>query len=151
MFKKFLYLVFVLISFLGLNSCQKETENLHKVKFEIEFLNKPEIGVSNSVEILNCQPHYSEEEVRIYNEYITSGYIWQYEYWELAENQNIEFRFWCQNDYHFIMKVYIDDNLVSYKEMVGIDESGVNYHLVNQWGVNNGIDNFPEIEFTYYE
>ena len=77
--------------------------------------------------------------------------MWEYEYWEMVQEQEVIFKFWCQNDYHFIMRVFIDDTMVSYKEMVGLDESGVNYILVSQWGVNNGNDNLPEIKFTYYE
>jgi hypothetical protein len=151
MFRKFLYYFFILTLSLTINSCNKETKNLHRIKFVLEFLNTPNVGSSNGVEILDCEPHYPDEEVKIYKQYINSGYVWEYEYWEMVQEQEVIFKFWCQNDYHFIMRVFIDDTMVSYKEMVGLDESGVNYILVSQWGVNNGNDNLPEIKFTYYE
>lgn len=152
MIKRFLYYVLLITSFLLFISCKKDHKTLHKVRFELEFLAIPVVGSSNGVEILPAfKPHYEDESVKIYKQYITSGYTWRYEYWSLVDGDEIVFPFWCQNEYHFIMKIFIDNELISFKEMVGLDESGGNYTLVTQWGLNNSQENEPEIKFTFYE
>lgn len=149
MFKKFPY--YILIFLFVFNSCQKEDNELHRLKFEIEFVSTPEFGVSSMVEILTCEPNYTDEETRIYEQYIEPGYIWTYEFWELNQNQKISFGFWCQNEYHFIMRIYVDDILLSSKEMVGVDESGSSYYSLNDWGLNDVKNELPKIEFTYLD
>lgn len=156
MIKKILFYIFLLLMFVLFTSCNKEVD-LDEVRYEIEFLQIPSVGSSNNAQILKCSPNYSESEndysqiPKISKSQIQHGYVWSYEYWRLKDGQDVEFRFWCQNEYHFIMRVYINGELFSEKEMVGLDESGGNYVLVNQWGYNNGVDEVPEITFTYFK
>ena len=156
MIKKILFYILLVLSYMLLTSCNKEV-NFDEIRYEIEFLQIPSVGSSNGVEILKCSPNYSEDEddysqiPKINKLHIQPGYVWSYEYWRLKDGQEIQFKFWCQNDYRFIMRVYINNELFSEKEMIGMDESGGVYYLISQWGYNNGNDNVPEIIFTHYK
>jgi hypothetical protein len=149
MIKKIFYIVTILLTLFITNSCEKPT--LHRIKYEIEFFEIPDAGLSNGVEILKCEPTYKEDVVRIYKNYISPGYIWKYEYWELKSGQEVKFRFWSQGSYHFTMKIYINEQLVSYKELVGSGTTGVSYYLVSEGGINDVSNSLPEIIFTFVE
>lgn len=151
MVKNLIYLV-VLVFTLSLTSCKKE--NYHKVKFEIEFIEDCQPGYSDMIDI-NCIPHYNDvpsDIPYINKENIQSGYIWKYEYWKVLEGDKILFTVMPQQGYHFIMKVYTDDKLVSYREIITGYGGYYGTSTVDIWGINNeSSSDGAIIKFIYQE
>lgn len=144
MFKKFIYVV--LIPFLLiLSSCKKE--NYHKIKFEVEFIQDCENCFADYFAV-NCTPHYSDEEPGISASQVTTGYVWDYEYWALKDGDKVVFSVSPTGaEYHYRMNVYIDGVLVSYRECYGPYGTVV----IDEGGLNNSQQEMGLIEFTYYE
>lgn len=144
MFKKFIYII--LISFLLiLSSCKKE--NYHKIKFEVEFIQDCDNCYADYFAV-NCTPHYSDEEPGISTSQVTTGYVWDYEYWMLEDGDEVKFTVSpTGSEYQYRMNVYIDDVLVSYRECYGPYGTVV----IDEGGLNNSQVESGVIEFTYYE
>jgi hypothetical protein len=155
--KKLLYL-FVLVA-LVFTSCKKEPK-LHKIKFQITFLEIPNWASSNYIDV-TAQPCYYgdynnsvDEHGNLIQPYIdydqTQDGLWEYEYWELKSGDKVKFSLSAQLHYWYELKVFIDDVEVSYKkvkiseynyfEVIDLEESG--------WDDTPG-DSY--IDFTYYE
>lgn len=142
MIKKFLY--FVLISFL-LFSCKKE--NNHKIKFEVEFIQDCDNCYADYFAI-NCTPHYSEDEPSFSASQVTTGFVWDYEYWQLKDGDKVKFAVSPTGDgYQYRMNIYIDGELVSFRECYGPYGTVV----IDEGGINNSQVESGVIEFTYYE
>ena len=142
MIKKFLY--FVLISFL-LFSCKKE--NNHKIKFEVEFIQDCDNCYADYFAI-NCTPHYSEDEPSFSASQVTTGFVWDYEYWQLKDGDKVKFAVSPTGDgYQYRMNIYIDGELVSFRECYG----PYGTVIIDEGGINNSQVESGVIEFTYYE
>lgn len=156
--KNIIYLVLV-ISTIFFVSCEKET-NTHKIKYQIKFLELPMYGVSNYLEV-EASPSYLGEYNNSLNSYgnLIKPYIdnsqaqdslWEYEYWELKNGDYVEFNLLAQLDYHYELRVFIDDVEVSYKR--------VKIHDSQYFGIEHietlGLDNTPNdssIDFIFYD
>ena len=147
-------IILVLTLVITFTGCKKHKTNFHKLKYEIEFYNSPPFGASNSLDVL-CNPQYSDDEnppASINKNYVSPGYKWDYEYWQLIDGKEIKFIVNPQLHYHFTMRVYIDGELVSERE---IQTSTMTYYSTNtiyMSGLNDdsGI-NYSVIRFTYQE
>ena len=140
-------------------SCKKE-KTLHKIKYQITFLEIPDWFNSNYIEV-KASPVYQGEYNNSVNEngvpigpYInynqTKDGLWEYEYWELKDGDEVYFDLWAQLYYHYEVRIYIDNIEVSYKR-VKISDS--NYFEVLDLETK-GMDNTPNnanIEFTFKE
>jgi hypothetical protein len=144
MIKRFIYTLLVLLT-VTFSSCKKET--YHRIKFEVEFIEDCDNCVADYFAI-NCTPHYSDEEPGISASDVTTGYVWDYEYWALKDGDKVVFNVSpTGEEYHFKINVYIDGLLVSYRECFG----PYGTVLIDQWGINNTQSENATIEFTYYE
>ena len=142
--KRFIYTLIVLLT-ITFSSCKKET--YHRIKFEVEFIEDCDNCVADYFAI-NCTPHYSDEEPGISASDVTTGYVWDYEYWALKDGDKVVFNVSpTGEEYHFKINVYIDGLLVSYRECFG----PYGTVLIDQWGINNTQSENATIEFTYYE
>jgi len=147
--KKILFLILATLTIFTF-SCKKEND-YHKVKYHVIFIEDCEDGYSNDIDIA-CSPHYSDEEPTIYPQSINADYEWEYEYWKLQDGDEIMFIVSPQQGYRFIMSVYIDDVLMSFRE---IKTHYGGYYITtieDEWGLNNESDeDMGIIEFYYYE
>lgn len=133
------------------SSCQKHEENFHKLRFHLSFKEVPPTGFSNSIEVL-CSPDYDDDPAEIYAKYTTEGYEWDYEFWQLKDGDEVQFIVRPQLYYWFVMEVYIDDVLISSREMVTSKDTYYSTQTLGQSGLNNEAStNFPVISFYYYE
>ncbi len=152
MLKKFVYYIVILFS-LTLTSCKKKV-NDHKIKFEVEFIEDCQQGYSDMIDVI-CKPSYNEvpsDIPHINKDYIETGFIWKYEYWQLHNGDKVIFNVMPQQGYHFIMRVYIDGNLISYREITTGYGGYYGTTTVDIWGVNNKSNSDSGvIEFTYSE
>ena len=145
MVKKILYYTFICLTLFTISSCGKES--LHKIKFEVDFIQDCENCYAD-VFTVNCTPHYSDEEPGISASMVTTGFVWDYEYWMLEDGDKVKFAVSpTGGGYQFRMNVYIDDVLVSYRECRGTNGTIV----VDEWGLNNSSLESGVIEFIYYE
>lgn len=148
--KIFKYFVLSVFSILFFTSCEKEP-NLHKVRFELTFLEEPSNGNSNMIDV-NCVPHYSDEDPTIVASNIQPGYVWSYEYWELVDGDKITFIVNPQLSYRFEMRVYVDDELISYRKIVTSDFNYYETIVEEEFGLNNEASTeYSIISFYYYE
>lgn len=147
MFKNFIYFLIFIFTF-GLTSCKKKND--HKIKFEVEFIEGCQDGYSNFIDV-RCKPQYSDEEPTIPTSVIVPGYVWEYEYWKLRDGDNVEFLVSPQQGYHFIMRVYVDGNLVSYREIQGHYGGYYAVSVLDEWGINNATEDMGLIKFVYSE
>jgi hypothetical protein len=151
MFKRIIYFL-VLVFSLTLTSCKKVND--HKVKFEIEFIEDCQDGYSDMIDVI-CKPSYNDEQSdipSINKENIKPGFVWKYEYWELRDGDKVLFTVMPQQGYHFIMKVYLDDKLVSYREVITGYGGYYVTTTIDIWGINNEASSDSGIiEFVYSE
>jgi|688.fasta_scaffold185571_2 hypothetical protein len=151
MFKRIIYFLVFVFS-LTLTSCKKVND--HKVKFEIEFIEDCQYGYSNNIDVI-CKPHKNEVQSDIpyiNKENIKPGFVWKYEYWELHDGDKVLFTVMPQQGYHFIMKVYLDDKLVSYREVITGYGAYCVTTTIDIWGINNEASSDSGIiEFVYSE
>ena len=145
--KKFIYtLLIVIISFFG-TSCKKEPTN-HEIKYEITFHQFPSYGYTNQMS-LSVFPayvgtyNYDPQNPTINYAMAKTGY-WEYEYWALHDGDEVNFSLYTFGDYYYTMRIYIDGDEVSQKEIYknGMISSSGN-------GVNGDYE--YEISFTYHE
>ena len=142
--KKILILLLIII---GFTSCQKK-EVLHKVGFEVTFLDKPRYGSSNFFDVYpypydpNNRPQIDREVTK----------VWKYEYYQLKDGDKVEFVAAGQLDYYYEMRVYIDDVEVSYLRAV---VSHYNYYATlveERRGLSDETSKTaPSIKFIYHE
>ena len=147
--KKILYL---LLTLLIITSCtKKEDVEYHKIKYEVIFSEIPRVGESNNIDLI-AQPSYSNtNEDRTLAPWLSFtdakvGY-WSYEYWELKESDEIYFDIYAQLHYCFEMRIYIDDNEVSYKKVKISDYDYYDYFIIEEFGLGN--TDGPTISFVY--
>jgi hypothetical protein len=152
MVKNFIYFIVFVFTFV-LTSCKKEPNN-HKIKYEIEFIEGCQSGSSNAIDV-NCTPHYNDvpsDLPYINKTQIQPGFIWKYEYWQLHDGDKVFFNVMPQQGYHFIMRVYVDGTLVSYREILTSYGSYYVTTTLDIWGINNKADvDSGVIEFIYSE
>lgn len=149
------YIVLVLVTLFTF-SCKKE--ETHKVKFELEFFETPSTGSSNFLEVtckVGVPPLSSinfEDEEKVPRFDIEPGYVWSYEH-NVNDGDLVSFSVYSQLSYMFVMKIYVDNELISSRTVKTSDNSysgGV--EVVDQYGLNNKEEsNYPIIEFYYYE
>ena len=145
MLKKFLYLVLILFTFFGLSSCQKET--YHRIKFEVVFIQDCSNCFADYFAI-TVEPHYPDDTPSFSASDVTTGYVWNYEYWALKDGDKVTFGVSpTGEEYHFRLNVYIDGILVSYRECYG----PYGTVIIDEGGINNTQSETATIEFTYYE
>lgn len=150
MIKRFIYSLLVLLT-VTFSSCKKFNEDYHRVRFHIEFINGCEAGFSNFIEV-DCKPDYSNDEPVLPLSVIEPGYEWDYEFWQLKDGDEVKFSVLPQQGYRFIMSVYVDEELVSYREVQGVYGGYYGTVVLDQGGINNADeDNMGIIEFIYYE
>jgi len=151
--RKFLYIL--VLSFLTVFtvSCKKEPK-YHKIKYQITFLELPSFGSSNYLEVQATPAYQNEYNYDTDAPYITYDQtkdgLWEYEYWELQDGDEVYFFLWAQLDYHFELRIFIDDVEVSYKR---IKISDSNYFSALEIE-DEGWDDSPgdqSIDFTYHE
>lgn len=149
--KRLIGLIVLIIFSLILFSCSN-TNQEHRIKFQIEFFESPLNGTGDFIDVIS-KPNYVSDEPVINKEYCQPGYVWTYEYWELKSGDQVYFSVMPQTAYHFMMSLYIDDELVSYKMIT----TGVGSYYVTScsdwggigtegtyWGVNDA-----KIVFTF--
>jgi hypothetical protein len=149
-FKKIFFFLVVILT-LGLTSCEKHDNNFHRVRFHLTFKEVPPVGASDFIEV-NCSPNYDNDPPVIYKDYITPGYEWDYEFWQLKNGDEVQFIVNPQLHYWFVMEVYVDDVLVSTREVVTSSQTYYATETIFQSGLNNDEEtNFPVISFYYNE
>ena len=150
MIKRFIYSLLVLLT-VTFSSCKKFNEDYHRVRFHIEFIEVTEGGYSNFIDV-GCEPYYEDEENPKLNlNLIEPGYEWDYEYWQLKNGDKVSFIIMPQQGYRFIMSVYIDDIMVSYKEIQNFYGGYYATTVLDEGGINNVSEDMAYIEFIYYE
>jgi hypothetical protein len=141
-------LVFLTIS-LGFVSCKKAPK-FHKVKFEIEFIEDVPNGYSNFIDV-TCSPQYRDEPATISSSDAEPGNVWTYEYWELMDGDQIVFNVSPQLYYRFYMRVYVDDELVSYKKIKTSETTYYSRIIEEEFGLDNDTRDTSSIKFIFYE
>lgn len=155
---KKIFFLFLILAF-GFVSCKKEPK-LHKIKYQITFMEIPSWSSSNAIEVTATPCYYGaynndvDENGNVIEPYIdysqTQDGLWEYEYWKLQDGDKVRFHLIAQLSYHYVLKVFIDDVEISHKE---IKISDYNYGEVVYLD-ESGIDDTPgdsDIEFTFYE
>ena len=136
--------VFLLL-FLG--SCTKEPK-LHKIKYEIEFINTPEGSPSESHTFAAiCVPNYNDKLPYINPGMVNTGSVWVYEYLELKDKDKILFYLMMSNatNYYYKLNVYVDGVLKSTKRVKYLD--GINCEISEESGLS--VNGKNSIEFTF--
>tara|TARA_R110002012_G_scaffold172430_2_gene337329 strand:- start:53 stop:514 length:462 start_codon:yes stop_codon:yes gene_type:complete len=150
---KFIKLLLLLLTITTTFSCSKESKN-HKVKFQLRFIEVPK-WYSTSYLGVTASPHYENE----YNgdgiaPYITREQtldgIWEYEYWELKDGDEVFFELLAQKKYHYEMRVFIDDTEVSYKRFKMSDDDFFQAVEYEERGWDETKHDY-DIRFTYRE
>tara|TARA_R110001592_G_scaffold104103_5_gene293057 strand:- start:13136 stop:13579 length:444 start_codon:yes stop_codon:yes gene_type:complete len=147
MIKRFFYTLLIGLT-LVFSSCTKEEQ--HRVRFNLVFIDDCDAGFSNHINV-GCSPSYDNDPPRIWKSLIEPGYEWNYEYWVLQNGQNIEFLVSPQQGYHFIMNVYIDDELISSREILTAYGGYYGTTVLDESGLNNYVGDMARISFTYVE
>jgi len=147
MIKRFLFYLFIFITLSLFNSCKKE--NFHKIKFEVEFIQDCDNCIGYNVVLVGCKPKYIGDEIEeIDTQNIYDGFVWDYEYWELVDGDEVSFSVQPINPgYVYEIRVYIDGEMVSYRKCRGPHGNDV----IDEWGLNNSGVEMGVIKFTYYE
>ncbi len=137
----------LIISLILFSSCKKI--NYHKLKFEVTFIQDCYDCYGYDVITVGCIPKYSDDNIReIDTQNIYDGFVWSYEYWELVDGDKVSFAVLPINyGYHFLIKVYVDDKLVSFRECYGVNGN----ILIDQGGLNNSNGDIGHITFNFYE
>jgi hypothetical protein len=125
---------------------------LHKIKYQIEFLQTPDYGNTDWIE-LSTSPVYSTEYNKgdqfatITPQIASVNGDWEYDYWQLKSGDKITFGLWAAEGYYYKLSIYIDGDLVSSKKVYS-DAGSTDVH--EQYGLDN-TPNGDYITFTYYE
>jgi len=141
MVKLISYLFLVLVVF----SCKKQ--NLHKLKFKFEVIEDCQSCYSDYFSV-SCKPRYSDQQPKIHAGQLETGSVWEYEYWELKDGDEVIFNVSPTGmSYTYRISVYVDDKIVSYRECYG----PYGKTILTDWGLNNAKQDESLIKFYYYE
>lgn len=136
----------VLIIALSLGSCKKDVV-LHKITFEVNFLKKPFYVYSNGFEI---RVNPSDEQVPPALDMSTNPRKWQYEFNGLREGDKVSFEAKGQLYYHYEMRVYIDEQEVSYLRALSSESNYYQGTVEERRGIQQQkSESEPVIEFIY--
>lgn len=147
-YKNFQFLtLLILFSFF---SCKK-IPIYHKIKFEVIFIEVPDPGFTNWYEV-GAEPNYINENTYnysvdvpvIHTSLAVQNRYWKYEYWELVDQDVIDFHCSAAQNNLYEMRVYIDDIEVAYKKIY-------NYSILDQGGIHDSTYSGSTITFTYNE
>ena len=144
--KKFIYILLITILGFSFTSCKK-TE-YHKVMFEITFLQSPNMGNSNFIEV-NCNPSYASSGKGPTIDRFNIPQVWRYEYLGLEKGQKVSFSVRGQLSYYYEMRVYIDGTEVSYLRVKVSDSNYYDDHIEESHGLNTSSYDTGLIEFIY--
>jgi hypothetical protein len=146
---KILFLSLITFMFI---SCKKEPK-MHKIKYRIEFIQTPDFGNTDWIE-LTAGPVYETEYNKgdqfasISPEIASVNREWEYDYWQLVSGDEVTFGLWTAKDYYYRLYVYIDGDLVSSKRVYQ-DDNGI-IDVDENYGIDDD-SNGQYITFTYYE
>ena len=144
-------LFIILFTFLSFISCKKDST--HKLKYLVEFEKVPEYGYSNQMSLL-VSPVYPEDNLgpAISPRIADKNREWDYEYWELSNGDKIQFGFgYLTKGYVYKLYIYIDDELVSYKEVAVVERLGSPEHVIlDEYGLDDKSGD-KYIDFTFNE
>jgi hypothetical protein len=143
---------FIILTTIVLISCKKE-ERLHRIKYVIEFIQTPDFGYTNWLEltvtpVYQTEYNYGEHFPSLSPSFASASRRWEYDYWEMKDGDMVELGLWTAKDYYYKLYVYIDDVEVSYKK-VFIDDEG-QYDIVEETGLDDNL-NDNNITFRYSE
>jgi len=142
--KNIIYTILITILGFSFTSCKKK--DIHKVTYEIIFLQSPSTGNSNFIEI-TANPSYSDVKPAVDRFNIPQK--WTYDYIGLEKGQKVTFGVRAQLSYYYEMRVYIDGNQVSYMKVKVSDNTYYDDHIEEQSGWNNSTYDTGLITFTY--
>lgn len=153
---KYILILITLVT-LTLTSCRKKV-SYHKIKYQVTFLEIPDWFNSNHIEVY-AKPSYIGDYNGDVNEYgnpiapyinynQTKDGLWEYEYWQLQDGDKVTFYLLAQLDYHYEIRIFIDDVEVSYMRVM---ISGTDYYDIIELEQNGLDDKLGDgfIEFTY--
>ena len=145
---KILFLSLIVFMF---TSCKKEPK-MHKIKYEITFIQTPDYGYTNWMELGVTPAYYGDYNYDPQNPSINydiakTGH-WDYEYWELKDGDKVSFTLWTAPGYYYEMRIYIDGTEVSYKKLYSDGSGTTDIEAESGWN-DSTTDTY--IEFTYYE
>lgn len=142
--KNFINIFIAIVISISFVSCKKT--DYHKITFEITFLDKPGTGSSNFIEV-QAIPDYSDK--KPYVDRFNIPQVWRYDYMGLEKGQKVYFMVMGQLSYHFEMRVYIDDNEVSYRKVIVSSTNYYSCHVEDSGGRNDCTEDDAIIKFTY--
>lgn len=143
--KNILYSLLILIVGFSFTSCKKK--DMHKVTFEIVFLQSPSTGSSNLIEI-TAKPSYSDVKPAV--DRLNIPQKWTYDYIGLEKGDKVTFGVRAQLSYYYEMRVYIDGNQVSYMKVKVSDYNYYEDHVEDHSGLNDNTQyDTGLITFTY--
>lgn len=143
--KNFIYSLLIVIFGVSFTSCKKD--NMHKVTFEIVFLQSPSTGSSNLIEI-TAKPSYSDVKPAV--DRLNIPQKWTYDYIGLKKGDKVTFGVRAQLSYYYEMRVYIDGNQVSYMKVKVSDYNYYEDHVEDHSGLNDNTQyDTGLITFTY--
>jgi hypothetical protein len=143
--KKFIYAVLITILGFSFTSCKKQ--DIHKITYEVIFLQTPSTGSSDLIEI-TAKPSYSDLKPAV--DRLNIPQKWTYEYVGLEKGQKVTFGVRAQLSYYYEMRVYIDGVQVSYMKVKVSDNTYYDDHVEEHSGLNDNTQyDTGLITFTY--
>lgn len=142
--KNFIYLFLITLFTFSFTSCKKK--DYHKVTYEITFLQTPNTGSSNFIEV-GCNPSYSDKGPTI--DRFNIPQVWRYDYMGLEKGQKVSFSVRGQLSYYYEMRVFIDGSEVSYMKVKVSDTNYYDDHIESSHGLNTSTADTGLIEFIY--
>lgn len=142
--KNFIYLFLITLFTFSFTSCKKK--DYHKVTYEITFLQTPNTGSSNFIEV-GCNPSYSDKGPTI--DRFNIPQVWRYDYMGLEKGQKVSFSVRDQLSYYYEMRVFIDGSEVSYMKVKVSDTNYYDDHIESSHGLNTSTADTGLIEFIY--
>ena len=130
-------------------SCKKETH--HKIRFEAEFIQGCDECYGQNIILVKCSPMDVNNEPVIHASQMTDNVVWSYGNKKdilVKDGDKVVFSVLPQHTsstYRYIMRVYIDDKVVSYRECYG----PYGTEVIDQGGLNNNTTNVAQIIFTF--
>lgn len=143
--KNIFKIILILVITSSFFSCKKE-ELKHKVTFEVKFLDTPNKGSSNFIEIYTKPTDVNQTSVDRFN----VPKVWRYEYIGLVKGDKVELSVNGQLSYYFEMRVFIDDKEVSYMKVKVSDTVYYGCTVLERSGLNDlSNENVGYISFKY--
>lgn len=141
--KNIIYSILLFLGIFSFTSCKKK--DLHKVSFEIKFLDSPKTGYSNSIEFSVFPTDGKTPNLDRMN----IPQVWRYDYMGLKKGDVVKFSVRGQLSYYFEMRVFIDDSEVSYMKVRVSDDTYYADHVEERNGRNDVNEDMGYIEFKY--